>query len=63
MPDPLVDRAQSTIVRAVICTRCWCVVALDRGDGLQRNDDRQPQMCSHLGPYMTVIPDPEADGA
>lgn len=41
---------------ALICTRCWCVVAIDRGKGMVNNEERQPQMCSHLGPAIEVEP-------
>lgn len=49
---------QESVQRAVLCTRCWCAISLDRGDGLKQNRDRKRKMCSHLGPFIAMVRDP-----
>ena len=48
MPDPRLQELTS----AVICLRCWTAVTRNG----EANLDRMPQMCSHLGPAVEVVP-------
>lgn len=37
--------------RLTICERCWTVIAIDG----ENNEDRLPQICSHLGPFIDAV--------
>jgi hypothetical protein len=37
--------------RLTICERCWTVIAIDGENNLAR----EPQLCSHLGPFITAV--------
>jgi hypothetical protein len=43
--------AQTPPRRLMICERCWTVIAIDG----ENNERREPQMCSHLGPFVQAV--------